>query len=92
MSTQSAQKFIERVKVDDNFMAQLIQCETATKRMAFATTNGYDFSAEEIGNLKAQFSDDDLASTIYQESRLSYDSKLGHGLDPSPEPEPKTLL
>lgn len=62
MTIQSARQFIEKLKNDDGFLAQLIKCDTASKKMEFTIANGYDFSIKEIKKLKAQFTDDDLAS------------------------------
>lgn len=88
MSQTSATAFIERLKNDDDFLAQVVSCSDARTRMAFVRDEGYDFSANELETLRGGFTDDDLSRTRFQESRLGYDGPLGHGQDPEPAPKP----
>jgi predicted ribosomally synthesized peptide with nif11-like leader len=89
MSQTSATAFVERLKYDDDFLAQVSTCSDASVRMEFVRSEGYVFSPEELTAIKATFTHDDLGRTYFQESRLGYDSPLGHGADPEPEPDPK---
>lgn len=79
MSLESAREFIEKLKSDNDFLNRINACKDSKERMAFAKSEGFEFTGEEIKDLKDELSSDDLLGTISQESSKSYDSALGHG-------------
>ena len=60
MSLESAKQFIERMKNDTDFAKQVTACADAQERMALVKTEGYEFTQEEIGQIKEQLSDEEL--------------------------------
>ncbi|MEN6463491.1 MAG: Nif11-like leader peptide family natural product precursor [Syntrophomonas sp.] len=61
MSVEAAKKFIEKVKSDEDFKAQLSAIKNAEERMAFAKNAGFDFTGEEIKEAAGgELSDGDL--------------------------------
>ncbi|AET69247.1 bacteriocin propeptide, TIGR03798 family [Desulfosporosinus orientis DSM 765] len=61
MSTESARKFIERLKTDEGFNSKIRECHTAEERMTLAKEAGFSFTPEEIKEIrKEQLSDSEL--------------------------------
>ncbi|TCJ17205.1 Nif11-like leader peptide family natural product precursor [Parasulfuritortus cantonensis] len=82
MSATSARAYIERMRNDELFARRVLACADAEQRTALVRAEGYDFSRAEIGVLAQGLNDDLLRRATSQESRLGYDSELGHGVDP----------
>ncbi|MCP4623013.1 MAG: Nif11-like leader peptide family natural product precursor [bacterium] len=62
MSTESAKAFIERVKNDEDFRKELEERASAEERMKFAKARGFDFTTDQIEELKDTLTDDELES------------------------------
>ncbi|MCP4630874.1 MAG: Nif11-like leader peptide family natural product precursor [bacterium] len=60
MSTKSAKAFIERVKIDEDFRKILEGMESAEERMKFAKAQGFDFTKDEINELRDTLTDQEL--------------------------------
>lgn len=60
MSIDSAKLFINKMNSDEVFAQKVIECKNAETRMAFAKEEGFDFSAAEMEEMKAELSDDEL--------------------------------
>ncbi len=79
MSMKSAKEFIQRLKNDDEFLKRVRECKDVEERTALVKAEGFEFTRDEINNLKDTLTDADVRGTIFQESRLGYDGPLGHG-------------
>lgn len=60
MSRESAKAFLERMKTDGEFAAQVIACPDAQARLAWVKAAGFDFTQEELDGLKWELDDDEL--------------------------------
>ncbi len=60
MSIKSAQAFIERIQNDENFRKELEERASTEERMKFAKARGFDFTKDEIDELKDTINDGDL--------------------------------
>ncbi|WP_028307983.1 Nif11-like leader peptide family natural product precursor [Desulfitibacter alkalitolerans] len=60
MSVESAKKFLEKMKTDEDFNQKVKGCVDAEERMAFVKEAGFDFTMEEIKEVSENLSDDDL--------------------------------
>ncbi|MCP4152890.1 MAG: Nif11-like leader peptide family natural product precursor [bacterium] len=60
MSIKSAQAFIERIQNDEDFRKELEERASEEERMKFAKARGFDFTKEEIDELKDTLTDDEL--------------------------------
>jgi predicted ribosomally synthesized peptide with nif11-like leader len=60
MSIESAKAFIERMKTDSEFASKVTACVDAQARMALVRAAGFDFTAQEIGGLRQELTDEDL--------------------------------
>jgi predicted ribosomally synthesized peptide with nif11-like leader len=60
MSIESAKAFLERVKNDEDFRKSVGEIATSEERMEYVKRAGFDFTKDEITNLKDELSDDDL--------------------------------
>ncbi|MCP4623632.1 MAG: Nif11-like leader peptide family natural product precursor [bacterium] len=58
MSTESAKAFIERVENDEDFRKELEERASEEERMIFAKARGFDFTKDEIDELKDALTDD----------------------------------
>lgn len=70
---------------DEAMVGKFASCADQAERADLASALGYNFTTQELEAEKGAFGQDDVAGILYQESRLSYDSPLGHGLDPDPK-------
>lgn len=60
MSIQSAKKFIERMKTDEDFAEKVIACKDSGERLAFVKKEGFDFTKAEVDAAANEISDDEL--------------------------------
>ena len=60
MSIESAKAFLERMKNDEDFRKSVGEIATSKERMEYVKGAGFDFTKDEIANLKDELSDDDL--------------------------------
>ncbi len=60
MSIKSAQAFIERIQNDEDFRKELEERASEEERMKFAKARGFDFTKDEIDELKAIIPDGEL--------------------------------
>ena len=60
MSIESAKAFLERMKNDEDFRKSVGELGTAEERLKYVKGAGFDFTKEEISNLKDELSDNDL--------------------------------
>ena len=60
MSIESAKAFLERMKNDEDFRKSVGVISTSEERMQYVKGAGFDFTKDEIANLKEELSDDDL--------------------------------
>ena len=60
MSIESAKAFLERIKNDEDFRKSVGEIATSKERMEYVKGAGFDFTKDEIANLKDELSDDDL--------------------------------
>jgi len=49
MSIESAKRFVERMKKDEDFAKQFVESEEAEKRTRIVRTAGFDFTPAELG-------------------------------------------
>jgi predicted ribosomally synthesized peptide with nif11-like leader len=64
MSIQSAKAFMKRMKNDQEFAKKITDVKNAADRMTVAKEAGYDFSSQEIENLKQALTDDELEEVV----------------------------
>ncbi len=64
MSIESAKAFMERVVNDEDFRKEVGEIATAVERIAFVTAAGFDFTKEELENVreKTQLTDNEVGS------------------------------
>ncbi|MBT3259157.1 MAG: Nif11-like leader peptide family natural product precursor [Deltaproteobacteria bacterium] len=60
MSIESAKAFLERMRNDEDFRNSVVEIATSEERMEYVKGAGFDFTKDEIANLKGELSDDDL--------------------------------
>jgi len=60
MSVESAQQFWERVKSDKEFAASLAAAKDDQERHGVATAAGYDFTSDELDQVRSQLTDAEL--------------------------------
>lgn len=60
MSMESAQTFIEKMKTDQEFAAQIKECQSLNDLVALAKQAGFDFSADEAQAAVDTLSDEEL--------------------------------
>ena len=60
MSIESAKAFLERVENDEDFRKELGVQASAEERIKFAKAQGFDFTKEEIQNVYANLSEEEL--------------------------------
>ncbi|MFC1679842.1 Nif11-like leader peptide family natural product precursor [Elusimicrobiota bacterium] len=60
MSLESAKAFIDRIKTDEEFAKKVAACKDAETRMALATAEGFEFTAEQIKDASSELSEEDL--------------------------------
>jgi len=57
MSIQSAKSFVERLKNDAKFVDELRKCKDLQEKKELIESEGYDFTAEEIEEVKKELID-----------------------------------
>ncbi len=60
MSIENAKAFVERMKTDENFRKKVGEKSSPDDRMKFAKESGYDFSKDELEQVKSELSEDEL--------------------------------
>ncbi len=60
MSIESAKAFIERIKTDEEFARQVASKKDKEDRMKFVSEQGFNFTEQEIEELKNEMSDNEL--------------------------------
>lgn len=60
MSIDSANAFVERMKIDEEFAKKVTACKDADTRMAYIKDEGFDFTVAEITTVKGELSDEEL--------------------------------
>ncbi len=60
MSIESAKAFIERLKTDETFTKKVGACTNEAERLAMAKAEGFDFTPEEVRQLRAQLPEEEL--------------------------------
>ncbi len=60
MSIESAKAFMDKMKDDEDFRNSVEEIGTAEKRLEYVKKTGFDFTKDEIANLKDEQSEDDL--------------------------------
>lgn len=60
MSRESAKAFLERMKTDPEFAAQVIRCKSKEERHQVAAAAGFTFTGAELTALREELSDSDL--------------------------------
>ena len=60
MSIESATSFIEKMKTDEGFSKQVLDCKDAEERNTVVKAAGFDFTVEEIKEISSNLSDEDL--------------------------------
>ncbi len=60
MSIESAKAFFEKMKTDEDFRKECSEQSSPEDRMKFAKENGFDFSKEDIEQVKSELSDEEL--------------------------------
>ncbi len=60
MTIESAKAFVERMKSDEDFRKEVGEKSSSEDRMKFVKDNGFDFSKEEIEQVKSEMSDEEL--------------------------------
>jgi len=62
MSVLSAMAFRERVEADLEFRRKVTECKDEKSRMDFVTSNGFEFTKEEIELVKSELSEEDIGN------------------------------
>lgn len=57
MSVESAVKFLEDIYTNEEKQQELVGSKSANEVISYATTNGYDFTIEELQEGQEQFQD-----------------------------------
>ncbi len=60
MSIESAKAFLERMKNDEDFRKEVGEKSSPEDRMNFIKENGFDFSKEDIEQVKSELSEEEL--------------------------------
>ncbi len=60
MSIESAKAFVERMKNDEDFRKEVGEKSSPEDWMKFAKESGFDFSKEDIEQVKPELSEDEL--------------------------------
>jgi predicted ribosomally synthesized peptide with nif11-like leader len=60
MSIESAKSFVERMNTDEEFAKKVTACKNAEDRMVFVKKAGFDFTADELKEVRKTLSEDDL--------------------------------
>ncbi len=60
MSIESAKAFLERIHNDEDFRKELGGKVSAEERMKFAKAQGFDFTKDELDEVKGNLTDEEL--------------------------------
>ena len=60
MSIESGKAFLERVKNDEDFRKEMGEKTSVEERLEFVKVNGFEFSKEELNEVKSELSDAEL--------------------------------
>lgn len=60
MSIESAKKFMERMKTDEEFAQKITDCNGKEARMEAVKAEGFDFTPEELVEVSSELGNDDL--------------------------------
>jgi len=60
MSMESAKAFVERMKIDEEFAKKIMAETTGESRMTLACSEGFNFTTEEMDQVKGDLTDEDL--------------------------------
>ncbi len=60
MSIESAKAFMEKMRDDEDFRNSVGEIGTAEERLEYVKKAGFDFTKDEIANLKDELSEEDL--------------------------------
>lgn len=60
MSIKAAEAFVERMEMDENFNKKITACKDPEERLALVKSEGYDFTKEEINQIKGQLTEEQL--------------------------------
>ncbi|MEQ8191285.1 MAG: Nif11-like leader peptide family natural product precursor [Candidatus Eremiobacterota bacterium] len=69
MSAESAKKFIERMKTDEDFRNKVTECKDNEARKAFVEKEGFNFSHDELKKNTSELSEHELESVSGGERR-----------------------
>ncbi|MCP4934343.1 MAG: Nif11-like leader peptide family natural product precursor [bacterium] len=64
MSIESAKAFLEKMKTDENFRKECSGKPSHEEWIKFVKESGYDFSNEDIEQVKSDLSDDELEMIV----------------------------
>ena len=62
MSMESAKAFMEKIKTDEDFCHKVNECKDSESRITFVKSQGFDFTMEEVMEMKAGLSEEELES------------------------------
>jgi len=60
MSIESARNFLRKVAKDEEFREQLSDCTSRAEQLQFAREGGFDFTPEEMAEVRDELQDEDL--------------------------------
>jgi len=60
MSIESAKAYIERMDYDMDFQKRVLNCKNPEERIRFVRAEGFDFTAEDLKNLKSKLTDSEV--------------------------------
>ncbi len=73
MTIESAKAFVERMKNDEDFRKELDEKSSPDDWMKFVKENGFDFSKDELEQVKSELSEDEL-------EKIGAAIVIGHGV------------
>lgn len=60
MSVESAKKFVEKMKNDQDYLKKVSELKSGKERLEFARTEGFDFTEAEMKEATSALSDEEL--------------------------------
>ncbi|MCP4374637.1 MAG: Nif11-like leader peptide family natural product precursor [bacterium] len=60
MTIESAKAYLERMKNDENFRKECSEKSSPEELIKFVKASGFDFSMEDIDQVKSELSDDEM--------------------------------
>ena len=79
MSMESAKALLARMTTDEEFAAKILACKDAKQRLQTAREEGFDFTAEEVNQIRNELSDTELDMVAggtgkeYKECNMSHE-------------------